>query len=122
MLVTKEHFVVPTRPEWLAMLAMIGIFGFIAQVRTFCFYLLVLDSSLRDIQSLLVMGLQRETAGRGSMGVYIQIIFALALERIFFHITPPFLSIAGMIVILACATYIIVSARAYHIYHRIESQ
>lgn len=30
---TKTAFIVPTRLDWLALLAMIGVFGFIAQVR-----------------------------------------------------------------------------------------
>ena len=48
------HVVLPTRLDWLAMLIMIGIFGFIAQV-------------------LLTMGLQREAVGRGTMAVYVQV-------------------------------------------------
>lgn len=80
MLVTKEHFVVPTRPEWLAMLAMIGIFGFIAQVRALSSILSFLTHHCL-VQSLLVMGLQRETAGRGSMGVYIQVRFSASWSQ-----------------------------------------
>ncbi|KAA1470827.1 DUF6-domain-containing protein [Dentipellis sp. KUC8613] len=87
MLIMQEPVVIPRRADWLAMLLMIGIFGFIAQ-------------------TLLTMGLQRETAGRGTMAVYIQIIFALALERIFFHVTPSPLSIAGTIIIMSSALYI----------------
>lgn len=33
MIVTKTPVIIPTRLDWLALLAMIGIFGFIAQVR-----------------------------------------------------------------------------------------
>lgn len=49
MLVTKTEFIVPNRLEWLAMLVMIGLFGFAAQVREilFCRYMievLVVDS------------------------------------------------------------------------------
>lgn len=32
MLVTKTHFIIPTRLEWVALFAMIGLFGFFAQV------------------------------------------------------------------------------------------
>ncbi|KAF5309361.1 hypothetical protein D9611_013998 [Ephemerocybe angulata] len=86
MLVTNTKFIVPTRLTWLALLLMIGIFGFIAQI-------------------LLTMGLQRETAGRGTMAVYIQIVFATILQRIFLHSTPPPLSILGTVIIIAAALY-----------------
>ncbi|KAF6756683.1 integral membrane protein DUF6 [Ephemerocybe angulata] len=86
MLVTNTKFVVPTRLTWLALLLMIGIFGFIAQI-------------------LLTMGLQRETAGRGTMAVYIQIVFATILQKIFLHSTPPPLSILGTLIIITAALY-----------------
>lgn len=35
MAITREPVVIPTRLEWLALLLMIGIFGFLAQVGTF---------------------------------------------------------------------------------------
>ena len=54
MIVLKERFIFPRRIEWLALLIMIGIFGFLAQ-------------------ALLTMGLQRETAGRGAMALYVQV-------------------------------------------------
>lgn len=54
MIIFKDSFIVPTRILWLALLVMIGIFGFLAQ-------------------ALLTMGLQRETAGRGAMAMYIQV-------------------------------------------------
>jgi drug/metabolite transporter (DMT)-like permease len=79
--------IIPTRWEFLLFLAIIGIFGFMAQ-------------------ALLTMGLQRETAGRGTMGVYIQIIFATILERIFFNSTPSVLSVIGTVIIMASAIYI----------------
>ena len=50
----RVQVVFPTRWDWLAMLLMIGIFGFCAQV-------------------LLTLGLQRETVGRGTMAVYVQV-------------------------------------------------
>ncbi|KAI0030026.1 drug/metabolite transporter superfamily, partial [Vararia minispora EC-137] len=89
MLVTHQPVVIPTRWDWLAMLAVIGIFGFIAQV-------------------LLTMGLQREAAGRAALAIYIGIIYALALEKIFFDVSPSALSIAGMAIILSAALYIAV--------------
>ncbi|TFY76604.1 hypothetical protein EWM64_g7409 [Hericium alpestre] len=90
MIVKHQAVVIPKRADWIAMLIMIGAFGFIAQ-------------------ALLTMGLQRETAGRGTMAVYIQIIFALALERIFFHIVPSALSITGTVIIMSSALYIAVT-------------
>jgi len=71
------------------MLLMIGLFGFVAQV-------------------LLTMGLQRETAGRGSMAIYLQIIFATIFERMFFHSSPSFLSVLGTLIIVGSAIYIAV--------------
>jgi len=55
------------------------------------------------------MGLQRETAGRGSMAVYTQIVFATILERIFFHAVPTTLSVIGTLLIISSALYVAVS-------------
>ncbi|KAI0791435.1 DUF6-domain-containing protein [Abortiporus biennis] len=88
--VTHTQIIIPTRLSWLLMLLMIGIFGFIAQV-------------------LLTMGLQRETAGRGTMAVYVQIIFATAFEKIFFHSSPSPLSILGTVIIMTAAVYVAVT-------------
>ncbi|KAI0776960.1 DUF6-domain-containing protein [Trametes elegans] len=87
MLVMRTPIVVPTRWDWLVMLVLIGIFGFIAQV-------------------LLTMGLQREAAGRGTMAIYIQIVFATIFERVVFHTSPPFLSVIGTLIILTSAIYV----------------
>jgi len=87
MLGLRIPVVVPTRWEFLLFLAMIGIFGFMAQ-------------------ALLTMGLQHETAGRGTMGVYVQIVFATILERIFFNSAPSILSIVGTVIIMTSAIYI----------------
>ena len=54
------------------------------------------------------MGLQRETAARGSMGVYLQVIFAGILERIFFKTVPSLLSMVGAVIIMASAIYVVV--------------
>ncbi|XP_006457167.1 hypothetical protein AGABI2DRAFT_154525 [Agaricus bisporus var. bisporus H97] len=90
MLVTKSQFIVPNRLVWLAMLVMIGLFGFAAQI-------------------LLTMGLARETASRGSLAIYTQIVFATILERIFFHVVPSVLSVVGTLTIITCAMYVAVS-------------
>ncbi|THH01980.1 hypothetical protein EW026_g817 [Hermanssonia centrifuga] len=55
------------------------------------------------------MGLQRETAGRGTMAVYVQIVFATTFERVFFHTTPPALSIVGTTIIMSSAIYVAVT-------------
>ncbi|KAH9051567.1 DUF6-domain-containing protein [Lactarius deliciosus] len=55
---------------------------------------------------LLTMGLQRETAARGSLANYIGVVFALAFERIVFHTTPSELSIAGSVIIMSSAIYV----------------
>ncbi|KIJ67189.1 hypothetical protein HYDPIDRAFT_84810 [Hydnomerulius pinastri MD-312] len=89
MVFLKVPIVYPTHWQWAAMLLMIGIFGFIAQTFT-------------------TMGLQRETAARGSMGVYLQVIFAGILERIFFKTVPSLLSMVGAVIIMASAIYVVV--------------
>ncbi|KAH6904974.1 integral membrane protein DUF6 [Coprinopsis sp. MPI-PUGE-AT-0042] len=86
MLVTGTQFVIPTKWSWVGMLLMIGIFGVVAQI-------------------LLTMGLQRETAGRGTMAVYTQIVFATILQKIFLKSTPPLLSIVGTLIIMGSALY-----------------
>ncbi|KAI6008777.1 hypothetical protein F5J12DRAFT_935539 [Pisolithus orientalis] len=83
-----EFMVYPTQWEWSALLLLIGVFGFIAQM-------------------CLTMGLQRETAARGTMGVYVQVIFANVLEIIFFKTVPSFLSLLGTGIIMTCAIYIV---------------
>lgn len=54
MAVTHTPVVVPHRWDFVFLLFGMGVFGFIAQ-------------------TLLTMGLQRETAGRGTLAVYIQV-------------------------------------------------
>ncbi|KAK7460645.1 hypothetical protein VKT23_009362 [Stygiomarasmius scandens] len=87
MVVTRTPPVIPTKLVWLALLIEIGVFGFLAQV-------------------FLTMGLQRETAGRGTMAVYTQIVFASIGERIFFHVVPSALSIFGTLIIIGSALYV----------------
>ncbi|KAH8105246.1 EamA-like transporter family-domain-containing protein [Cristinia sonorae] len=90
MIIMKTPVVIPTRLDWVLMLIMIGIFGFCAQI-------------------LLTMGLQRETAGRGTMAVYVQIVFATTFEQVFFHTTPSVLSVIGTIIIMGSAIYVAVT-------------
>jgi len=61
------------------------------------------------------MGLQRETASRGTLAIYSKIIFATILERIVFHTLPTFLSVVGTLMIVMSALYIVVrSAQQLH--------
>jgi hypothetical protein len=54
--------VLPTQIEWVFLFVLIGIFGFVAQV-------------------LLTLGLQRETAGRGTMAIYVQVSWKFSFKR-----------------------------------------
>ena len=84
----------------------------------------ILDTRILNVKKvLLTIGLQYETAGRGSLALYTsvcpprppylsdnsdflrQIIFALVFEFTMFHTTPPPLSIIGMLMILSSAIY-----------------
>jgi len=87
MILFKIPLVIPTRTSWLVMLVLIGILGFVGQI-------------------LLTMGLQRETAGRGTLAIYSSIVFAVIFEFIVFHTTPPALSIIGTLIIVGSAIYI----------------
>jgi len=61
------------------------------------------------------MGLQRETASRGTLAIYSKIIFATMLERIVFHTLPTFLSVVGTLMIVVSALYIVVrSSKLYN--------
>jgi drug/metabolite transporter (DMT)-like permease len=64
---------------------------------------------------LLTMGLQRETASRGTLAVYSKIIFATMFERILFHTLPSYLSVVGTLMIVVSALYIVVCSYPFHI-------
>jgi len=57
-------------------------------------------------QILLAWGLRKETASRGSLAVYTQIVFAYILERIVFHETPSLLSVIGTGIILGSGLFV----------------
>ncbi|CAE6431732.1 unnamed protein product [Rhizoctonia solani] len=84
---THGQWVMPHKWTWVGMLAIVGLFGFLAQL-------------------LLTLGFQRETASRGSMVLYIQVIFSLVFERIAFGVAPSGLSLLGTCVIIASAIYV----------------
>jgi len=89
-LVAHTQFVLPKTFLHFFMLSAIGIFGFIGQI-------------------LMTMGLQRETASRGTMAVYCQIIYATIYDRIFFNSSPSLLSILGTTIIMTSAVYVALS-------------
>jgi len=91
-MINNTKIIIPTRIEWLSLLAVVGIFGFLAQVKGFeVDHFVTLRAN--DIQILLTMGLQRETASRGTLALYSRIIFATLLERILFHTLPSYLCV-----------------------------
>ncbi|KAF8621952.1 hypothetical protein AX15_007383 [Amanita polypyramis BW_CC] len=87
MIVTGTPFIIPSRLDELGLLLAIGVSSFAAL-------------------HLLTMGLQREAAGRASMAVYTQIVFATIYQRVFFHMYPSWLSIIGTCLILSSALYV----------------
>ncbi|EAU89555.1 hypothetical protein CC1G_02444 [Coprinopsis cinerea okayama7 len=87
MYITGERFVLPASKAWLAMFGLMGFFGMIAQI-------------------LLTLGFQREAAGKGSMAIYTQIVFATIFERVFFDAVPPLLSVLGTVLIISSAVYL----------------
>ncbi|KAG1805221.1 drug/metabolite transporter superfamily [Suillus subaureus] len=89
MIVLNIPVVYPTPWGWM-LLFMVGVFGFVTQ-------------------TLLTMGLQRETVSRGVTGMYTQVIFAVMLERLIFGVMPSLLSIVGAVIIMSSALYVVVS-------------
>ncbi|KAG0704050.1 hypothetical protein DFH29DRAFT_873999 [Suillus ampliporus] len=80
--------VYPRSWTWTFLLLMVGVFGFVAQ-------------------TLLTMGLQRETVSRGVTGMYIQALFAVVLERLIFGVMPSLLSVIGASIIMSSAVYVV---------------
>jgi drug/metabolite transporter (DMT)-like permease len=95
MIFLRIEIVYPMTLTFAILMLGIGFFGFFTQV-------------------FLTLGLQRETASRGSLGIYVQIIFAAIAERIIFHGSPSYLSVIGTIIILVCALYVAVSNHFYY--------
>ncbi|KAG2148840.1 integral membrane protein DUF6 [Suillus clintonianus] len=92
MVVFNVPVVYPRSWSWLLLLLMVGIFGFVAQ-------------------TLLTLGLQRETVSRGSTGVYIQMLFAVVLERLIFGVVPSLLSVLGAVIIMSSALCVVLTKR-----------
>jgi len=90
MVVAKIPVVYPKSWTWALLLFMIGVFGFIAQ-------------------TLLTLGLQREAVSRGVIGVYVQVLFAVVLERLLFGVTPSLLSVLGAAIIISSAICVVLT-------------
>ncbi|KAG1893373.1 uncharacterized protein F5891DRAFT_1066972 [Suillus fuscotomentosus] len=88
----KIPIVYPHNWKWAAMLIFIGLSGFFAQTLT-------------------TIGYQHETAARGSMGQYVQLLFAGVLEYVIFGTVPSALSLIGAAIIMASAIYVIISKK-----------
>lgn len=78
------HFTLPTTALQWVLIAIIGLFGFL-------------------LQFLLTEGLQREKAGRATNLMYLQLVFALVVERVIWGTTPPVESLVGATLIIAAA-------------------
>ncbi|OJA16652.1 hypothetical protein AZE42_04052 [Rhizopogon vesiculosus] len=90
MIVFKIPVVYPNTWTWALVLFMVGINGFVAQ-------------------ALLTLGLQREALSLCVIGVYVQVLFAVVLERLFFGVTPSLLSVLGAAIIISAAIYVVLS-------------
>lgn len=88
MIAFKIPVVYPRSWTCTLLLFMVGVFGFVGQ-------------------TLLTMGLQRETASRGSTGLYVQALFAVVLEGLFLGVVPSLLSVLGDTIIICSAIYVV---------------
>ncbi|KAH8673797.1 DUF6 domain protein [Xylariales sp. PMI_506] len=78
--------------QWLLLLS-IGVSGFLLQV-------------------LLTEGLQREKAGRATNLIYMQMVFALIIERVVWGTTPPVESFVGSALIIGAAIWVTLQRNA----------
>ncbi|RYP75449.1 hypothetical protein DL771_002334 [Monosporascus sp. 5C6A] len=81
------EFVLPQGAMQWTLLTIIGIAGFM-------------------LQFLLTEGLKREKAGRATNMIYIQMVFALVVERVIWGTTPPPLSLIGAVLIIGAAIWL----------------
>lgn len=70
------------------------------------FYLFFLGTTGFIMQFMLTAGLAYEKSSRATNMVYVQMLFALAFDKIVFNMTPTLLSIAGSSLILGSALYV----------------
>lgn len=81
------HFVMPqTLGQW-GLVTVIGVTGFF-------------------LQFLLTEGLQREKGGRATNLTYLQLVLALAVERLVWGTTPPVESLFGALLIIGAAVWV----------------
>ncbi|PVI02821.1 DUF6 domain protein [Periconia macrospinosa] len=81
------HFVIPRKASQWGLMAIIGFAGFL-------------------LQFLLTEGLQREKAGRATNLTYLQLVFALVIERVIWGTTPPAESLIGAVLIIGAAIWV----------------
>lgn len=81
------HFVMPEYLSQWGLIAVIGLTGFL-------------------LQFLLTEGLQREKAGRATNLTYLQLVFALVIERVIWGTTPPIESFFGAALIISAAIWV----------------
>jgi drug/metabolite transporter (DMT)-like permease len=81
------HFVMPQRLSQWGLIAIIGLAGFL-------------------LQFLLTEGLQREKAGRATNLTYLQLVFALGIERCVWGTSPPAESLVGAGLIIGAAVWV----------------
>ncbi|KAF2124169.1 hypothetical protein P153DRAFT_371047 [Dothidotthia symphoricarpi CBS 119687] len=81
------HFMMPENLSQWGLIAIIGFSGFL-------------------LQFLLTEGLQREKAGRATNLTYLQLVFALIIERVIWGTTPPVESLFGAVLIIGAAIWI----------------
>jgi drug/metabolite transporter (DMT)-like permease len=93
-LATDVRYVLPRDSAHVLLLPVVAISGFAALV-------------------FLTLGLQRETAGRGTLGMYVQLVFAVVLDWVVFDVIPRGLTVLGMGIIVVCALYVTVRNNSY---------
>ncbi|CAJ2508778.1 Uu.00g138040.m01.CDS01 [Anthostomella pinea] len=81
------HFVLPRGALQWTLLVIIGVAGFL-------------------LQFLLTEGLQREKGGRATNVTYLQMVFALIIERVIWGTTPPVVSLLGSALIIGAAIWL----------------
>ncbi|KAF2445538.1 hypothetical protein P171DRAFT_267227 [Karstenula rhodostoma CBS 690.94] len=81
------HFVMPEHLSQWGLIAIIGLTGF-------------------ALQFLLTEGLQREKGGRATNLTYLQLVFALVVERVIWGTTPPVESLFGAVLIIGAAIWV----------------
>ena len=81
------HFVMPKGPTQWGLIVIIGLTGFL-------------------LQFLLTEGLQREKAGRATNLLYLQLVFALIIEKSIWGTTPPIQSLFGALMIICAAVWV----------------